>query len=81
MAVFGLVDCHCFYVSAEATLDASLRVPGLPICALSNGDGAVVSRNDACKALGVKMGQPFFEIKHLMKSHGLRVVSSNYALY
>ncbi|HEQ0067074.1 TPA: Y-family DNA polymerase [Pseudomonas aeruginosa] len=81
MAVFALVDCHCFYVSAEATLDASLRVPGLPICALSNGDGAVVSRNDACKQLGVKMGQPFFEIKHLMKSHGLRVVSSNYALY
>lgn len=27
------------------------------------------------------MGAPFFEIKHLMKSHGLRVVSSNYALY
>ena len=81
MAVFALVDCHCFYVSAEATLDPSLRTPGLPVAALSNGDGAVVSRNDPCKALGVKMAQPFFEIRHLMRSHGLRVVSSNYALY
>jgi DNA polymerase V len=84
MTVFCLVDCDAFYVSAEAIFDPTLR--GVPAVALSNSDGCVVSRNALAKAkppkgLGLKMGVPFFEIKHLMKSHGLRCVSSNYALY
>ncbi|KFE54066.1 Y-family DNA polymerase [Pseudomonas syringae] len=84
--VFCLVDCDCFYVSAERLFDPSLV--GVPVVALSNSDGCVVSRCPIAKSkdastggLGIKMGAPFFEIKHLMKSHGLRVVSSNYALY
>lgn len=86
MAVFCLVDCDCFYVSAERLFDPTLI--GVPVVALSNSDGCVVSRCPIAKSkdtanggLGIKMGAPFFEIKHLMKSHGLRVVSSNYALY
>lgn len=84
--VFCLVDCDCFYVSAERLFDPTLI--GVPVVALSNSDGCVVSRcpiakgkDPATGGLGIKMGAPFFEIKHLMKSHGLRVVSSNYALY
>ena len=84
--VFCLVDCDCFYVSAERLFDPTLI--GVPVVALSNSDGCVVSRCPIAKSkdsnaggLGIKMGAPFFEIKHLMKSHGLRVVSSNYALY
>lgn len=77
--MFCLVDCDCFYVSCERLFQPELR--GVPVAALSNSDGAVVSRSTECKALGVKMGQPFFEIKHLMDEKGLKVVSSNYALY
>ncbi len=84
--VFCLVDCDYFYVSAERLFDPTLI--GVPVVALSNSDGWVVSRCPIAKGkdprtggLGIKMGAPFFEIKHLMKSHGLRVVSSNYALY
>ena len=84
--VFCLVDCDCFYVSAERLFDPSLI--GVPVVALSNSDGCVVSRcpiakgkDPATGGLSIKMGAPFFEIKHLMKSHGLRVVSSNYVLY
>lgn len=84
--VFCLVDCDCFYVSAERLFDPTLI--GVPVVALSNSDGCVVSRcpiakgkDPATGGLGIKMGAPFFEIKHLMKSHGLRVVSSNYVLY
>lgn len=84
--VFCLVDCDCFYVSAERLFDPTLI--GIPVVALSNSDGCVVSRCPIAKSkdprmggLGIKMGAPFFEIKHFMKSHGLRVVSSNYALY
>ncbi|MGY2354780.1 Y-family DNA polymerase [Pseudomonas sp. SDO528_S397] len=84
--VFCLVDCDCFYVSAERLFDPTLI--GVPVVALSNSDGCVVSRcpiakgkDPATGGLSIKMGAPFFEIKHLMKSHGLRVVSSNYVLY
>lgn len=75
-----------FYVSCERLFDPTLR--NVPVVALSNGDGCVVSRCPIAKSkdfarggLGIKMGAPFFEIKHFMASHGLRVVSSNYALY
>lgn len=77
--VFGLVDCHACYVSCERIFNPTLM--GIATVVLSNNDGAVVARDDLSKKLGVKMGQPFFEIKHLVESKQLRVCSSNYALY
>lgn len=77
--VFGLVDCHACYVSCERFFNPTLI--GKATVVLSNNDGAVVARDDLSKKLGVKMGQPFFEIKHLVESKQLRVCSSNYALY
>lgn len=50
------------------------------LVALSNNDGCVISRTDEAKALGIKMGQPWFEIKHL-EEKGLMGLSSNFALY
>lgn len=77
--VFGLVDCHACYVSCERIFNP--RLIGKATVVLSNNDGAVVARDDLSKKLGVKMGQPFFEIKHLVESKQLNVCSSNYALY
>ena len=48
---------------------------------LSNNDGCVVSRSNEAKALGVKMGQPWFECKELAEEHGILAFSSNYELY
>lgn len=48
---------------------------------LSNNDGCVVSRSNESKALGVKMGQPWFECKELAEEHGILAFSSNYELY
>lgn len=76
---FGLVDCHCFYVSAERLFRPELL--GKPVVALSNNDGCAVSRSDEAKALGVKMGQPQFQLRDLIECQGLICVSSNYALY
>ncbi|HBO3958493.1 translesion error-prone DNA polymerase V subunit UmuC [Pseudomonas aeruginosa] len=76
---FGLVDCHCFYVSAERLFRPELI--GKPVVALSNNDGCAVSRSDEAKALGVKMGQPHFQLRDLIERKGLICVSSNYALY
>jgi DNA polymerase V len=41
----------------------------------------VVSRSNEAKALGVKMGQPWFECRALAEQHGILALSSNYALY
>jgi len=41
----------------------------------------VVSRSNEAKALGIKMGQPWFECKALAEAHGILALSSNYALY
>lgn len=79
MKRFGLVDCHCFYISAERLFRPELL--GKPVVALSNNDGCAVSRSDEAKALGVNMGQPHFELRDLIERKGLICVSSNYALY
>jgi len=41
----------------------------------------VVSRSNEAKAIGIKMGQPWFECKALAEEHGILALSSNYALY
>lgn len=79
MTLFALVDCNNFYVSCERAFNPVLR--GKPVVVLSNNDGCVVSRSQEAKNVGVKMGVPWFEIRHLERSAGLIARSSNYALY
>ena len=54
---------------------------GQPVIVLSNNDGCVVARSEETKALQIGMGQPVFEIRELIRKHGVQVFSSNYALY
>ncbi|MBX9838362.1 MAG: DNA polymerase V subunit UmuC, partial [Silvanigrellaceae bacterium] len=77
--MIALVDGNNFYVSCERIFNPKLR--NKPVVVLSNNDGAIVSRSNEAKALGIKMGQPFFEIKDLIKKHDIKYFSSNYALY
>ncbi len=48
---------------------------------LSNNDGAVVARSNEVKALGVKMGVPWFKLRELANEHQIIALSSNYTLY
>ena len=75
----ALIDCNNFFVSCERLFQPQLA--NKPVVVLSNNDGCVVARSDEVKALGVKMGQPAFEIKELIKKHDIQVFSSNFALY
>ena len=75
----ALVDCNNFYVSCERVFRPDLI--NTPVVALSNNDGCVISRSNEAKALGIKMGQPWFEAKELEREHGVLALSSNYALY
>ncbi len=75
----ALVDCNNFYVSCERVFRPDLA--HVPMVVLSNNDGCVVSRSNEAKALGIRMGQPWFECKALAEQHGILAMSSNYALY
>ena len=75
----ALVDCNNFYVSCERVFRPDLRQ--VPLVVLSNNDGCVVSRSAEAKALGIKMGQPWFQCQDLAEKHGVLALSSNYALY
>jgi len=77
--MFALVDCDQFFVSCERVFDPKLK--GIPVGVLSNNDGCVVARSPEIKAIGVKMGDPYFKIKALLKKHKAVVFSSNYELY
>lgn len=48
---------------------------------LSNNDGNVIARSAGAKALGIKMGVPWFQIKKEGFAEKVNVFSSNYALY
>lgn len=76
---YALVDCNNYYVSCERVFNPSLI--GVPVGVLSNNDGCFVARSAELKALGVKMGQPLFEVRDLCRRNHVRVLSSNYALY
>ncbi|MGY2279543.1 translesion error-prone DNA polymerase V subunit UmuC [Pseudomonas monsensis] len=78
MPVFGLIDCNSFYASCERVFRPDLAK--VPIVVLSNNDGCVIARSYDAKPF-VKMGEPYFQIKHKLKQHGIIAFSSNYALY
>lgn len=79
MSVFALVDGNNFYVSCERVFNPKLE--GRPVVVLSNNDGCAVARSAEVKALGVKMGTPWFQLKDLARKHGIVALSSNYELY
>lgn len=77
--MIGLVDCNNFYVSCERVFHPALR--HRPVVVLSNNDGCVISRSNEAKAMGIKMGVPFFQVKPLVDAGRLDVFSSNFTLY
>jgi DNA polymerase V len=77
--MYALVDGNNFYVSCERVFRPSLV--GRPVVVLSNNDGCAVARSDEAKALGIKMGQPWFQCKQYEASDNLIGLSANFSLY
>jgi DNA polymerase V len=77
--VFALVDCNSFYASCERLFRPDLAKS--PIVVLSNNDGSIIARTPEAKALGLKMGDPFFKVRRYCDQQGVVAFSSNYALY
>ena len=77
--MFALADCNNFFVSCERVFRPDLQ--GKPVIVLSSNDGCAVARSNEAKALGIRMGDPYFKIKGLVEKHGVEVFSGNMALY
>ena len=75
----ALIDCNSFYVSCERLFNPKLR--NKPVVVLSNNDGCIISRSTEAKALGIKMGEPYFKAKNIIIKNNVQVFSSNYSLY
>jgi len=77
--VLALVDANNMYVSCERVF--APRLTGRPVVVLSSNDGACIARSNEAKELGIEMAQPWFQVKHLVRSAGLIAVSANFELY
>ena len=77
--MIGLIDVNNFYASCERVFDPSLFTR--PVVVLSNNDGCIIARSQEVKDMQIKMGTPYFQVKHQLQQAGAAVFSSNYTLY
>lgn len=77
--MLALVDGNNFYVSCERVFRPALV--GRPVIVLSNNDGCAVARSNEAKALGIRMGQPWFQCRQMEQQQSLVALSANFALY
>lgn len=77
--MWGLVDCDNFFCSCERVFRPELN--GKPVVVLSNNDGCVIALSKEVKALGVKLGLPYYQLLEQYPNSGITAFSSNYKLY
>ena len=79
MKSIAIIDVNNFYVSCERVFNPKLE--NKPVVVLSNNDGCAISLSNEAKALGIKMGTPWFKFKEFAKQENVTALSSNYTLY
>ena len=76
--VIALADLNNAFVAMERIFDP--RLHNVPVVTASNNDSMIIARSYEAKALGIKMAQPYFQVKHFEKQ-GLVARSANFPLY
>lgn len=69
--MFALADINSFYASCEKVFRPDLR--NEPVIVLSNNDGCVIARSPEAKALGIRMGQPRFQVRQMRPEKKIHV--------
>ena len=77
--MIGLIDCNNFFVSCERIFRPELA--GRPVVVMSNNDGCAVAMSNEAKALGIKRGVPIYQIRQLVRKHGVATISGNHRMY
>ena len=74
----AIIDANNFYVSCERLFNPSLEKKETVV--LSNNDGCIIARSQEVKDIGIRMGQPLFQLEETTRDK-IKKFSSNYALY
>lgn len=77
--MIALADCNSFFASVEKVFHPGLK--GKPVCVLSANDGNIIALTPEAKALGLKRGAPYFEVKNIIERNNVAIFSSNLVLY
>lgn len=77
--MYAVCDCDSFFASCERVFRPELY--GRPVVVLSNNDGCIVALTKEAKAIGLKRGTPYFQIKKLCSDNDVAIFSCNFHLY
>ena len=75
----GICDANNFYISCERVFNPALN--GRPAVVLSNNDRCIIARSNEAKAIGLKMGQPIYQVRDTLRAYNVALCSPNFPLY
>ena len=75
----GICDANNFYISCERVFNPALN--GRPAVVLSNNDRCIIARSNEAKAIGLKMGQPIYQLRDTLRTYNVALCSPNFPLY
>ena len=76
------IDCNSFYASCEVSLRPELK--GRPVVVANYneaGGGIILALSKEAKALGLKRGNPVFQVRQLLEQHQVVVFPANLQKY
>ena len=76
------LDCNNFFVSCELVSRPELK--GTPVVVANNNDnggGIILALNQEAKAVGLKRGNPIFQVKQLIERQHVTVIDVHHNLY
>lgn len=80
--MFIHLDCNNFFVSCELVSRPELK--GTPVVVANNNDnngGIILALNQEAKAVGLKRGNPLFQVTKLIEQHKVTVIDVHHQLY
>ena len=76
------IDCNNFFASCELATRPDLQgKPAVVANVTEAGGGVILALNNEAKAVGLKRGNPIFQVKALLKAHQVTVFPVNHAKY
>jgi hypothetical protein len=76
------LDCNNFFVSCELVSRPELK--GTPVVVANNNDnngGIILALNQEAKAVGLKRGNPIFQVKKIIEQNKVTVIDVHHQLY